>query len=410
MKKTVIAGLILIVAITGGIWYMMYRKSIVTIKQSHVIGRGSVMSTVTSSSAGTVVSEREATVSSEYMGRVTEIRHDEGDFIEKDEIVLIFESGSAKATVKLARASLSGGESAHRQAELGEMVAGVVAPAEIEKAEVLFKNTKDVFKKAEELYKKGIWSELVYNKTKAEMEAAEKVLESVKAGDMDKEIKAEQVKHACANVEQLEASVELAEEELKKCAIRAPFSGVMSKKFVETGEIAPLGTPLFHIIDTKNLKIIAPIDEVDVGKLKVGASAEIRLDAHADREFSEKVSKIAPVVTTDLDKSRTVEIEIKVTKSLELYTVGMSADVIVILGSREDVIAIPTNAIFERKGEKLAWVMDGKRVHARSIKLGLQNWDSTEIAAGLEEGEETVLVTGEGTLVDGAPYKMMDDE
>ena len=135
--------------------------------------------------------------------------------------------------------------------------------------------------------------------------------------------------------------------------MKAPFSGIIAKITGEIGEYAtpsPPGIPtppVIDLIDNSCLYVLAPMDEVDAPKIKLGQPARVTLDAMPDKVFHGKVTRIAPYVTEIEKQARTVDIEVHmndIPKDSNLLA-GYSADIEVILGSHDNVLRIPTQAI-----------------------------------------------------------------
>jgi HlyD family secretion protein len=155
------------------------------------------------------------------------------------------------------------------------------------------------------------------------------------------------------------------------------------------------------LIDATCLYISAPIDEVDAPLVKEGLPATINLDAFPDRKFSGYVRRVAPYVL-DLEKqARTVEIEAEIndTNNDDLLP-GYSADVEVLLASREDVLRIPTSVITE-SNKIFIFQKETGQLTLREVETGLSNWEFTEITAGLREGEQVVSSTDREGIGDG---------
>lgn len=202
---------------------------------------------------------------------------------------------------------------------------------------------------------------------------------------------------AAADVKQATARINNAEAALERTRLRAPFDGIVAKVTGELGEYAtpsPPGIPTppaIDLIDDSCLYVTAPIDEVDAPRIKVGQTGRITVDAFRGQSFAGKVRRIAPYVVDIEKQSRTVDVEVEFTDpaAARKLLVGYSADVELVLDGRDGVLRVPTAALLE--GGRVLVFQDDGRLQERTLKLGLANWEYTEVLAGLSAGERVVL-------------------
>jgi HlyD family secretion protein len=168
---------------------------------------------------------------------------------------------------------------------------------------------------------------------------------------------------------------------------------------------SPVGIPTpptVDLIDSSCLYISAPIDEVDAPSIREGMPARISLDAFPDRDFPGHVRRIAPYVLDQEKQARTVEIEAEIDAADKTGLLpGYSADVEVILDHRDDVLRVPTSVV-DDEGYVFVFDPDTNRIAERQITTGVSNWEFTEVADGLREGERVVSSIDRDGVVDGA--------
>ncbi len=204
------------------------------------------------------------------------------------------------------------------------------------------------------------------------------------------------------------ARVEVAQASLERTILRAPFAGVIAEINGELGEVvtpSPVGVPTpptVDIVDTSCLYISAPIDEVDAPAVRAGQRASITLDAFPDRKFAGFVRRVAPYVMDAEKQARTVEIEAEIENAATSNLLpGYSADVEVILDTRDNVLRIPTQAVLDGHSVYVLDETDGV-LRSREIRRGVSNWEYTEVVSGLAEGELVVLSVDRAGVRDGA--------
>ncbi|MCH9638192.1 MAG: efflux RND transporter periplasmic adaptor subunit, partial [Betaproteobacteria bacterium] len=201
---------------------------------------------------------------------------------------------------------------------------------------------------------------------------------------------------AISDIKRAESQVLVTEASLDRTTITAPFAGVIGKITGELGEYttpSPPGVPTppaIDLIDDTCLYVSAPMDEVDAPKIKLGQPARITLDAMSELVFEGAIKRIAPYVTEIEKQARTVDIEVSFIHTPgESILVGYSADVEVILESRENVLRIPTQAI--RQNNIVLRLGTDSRLEEIQLQTGLANWSFTEVLSGLKEGDQVLV-------------------
>jgi HlyD family secretion protein len=212
---------------------------------------------------------------------------------------------------------------------------------------------------------------------------------------------AAELEAAEAGVARARASVRLAREELDHLVVRAPFDGVVTQRYVEVGESVIPGQPVLEVMSPDSLYVSAPIDEIDIGRIREGLPARISLDPYPGRSWPGRVTRVAPYVDDLRDQNRTLEVEVEVIEagSVAEAKPGTSADVELILDVRENVLRAPTFSVIE--GKRVLVIEEGKAA-VRNVTIGLRNWEWTEIREGLAEGELVITNLDKQGVVAGA--------
>ncbi|AHK15576.1 efflux RND transporter periplasmic adaptor subunit [Thalassolituus oleivorans] len=198
-----------------------------------------------------------------------------------------------------------------------------------------------------------------------------------------------------AQIQQVQAALDLQQARLAQTELRAPFAGIIAEVNGEVGEYAtpsPPGVatpPAIDLINQECLYVRAPIDEVDAAQVKIGMETRVTLDAFQDQTFTGLVSRIAPYVQ-DLEKqARTVDVDVTLSslpQDIDLL-IGYSADIEVITASRDNVVRIPTELLLE--GNKVLTVQNDAIAEV-PLTLGLTNWTWSEVTAGLKAGDAVI--------------------
>jgi len=338
--------------------------------------RGRVEETVTNSKAGTVRTRRRATLSTEVGGRVAELSARKGDRVKQGQPLLRIADDDYRAQVDLRERALEAARSVHRE----ECLAFQQADRETRRWEAL---PKDQIVTEERLAQVRDKRDLA----RAACDSGE------------------------ARVREAEAALVLARAQLAKTSLHAPFDGVIADLKTEVGEYitpSPPGLPIppvLDLIDPDAIYVSAPLDEVDVGKVRVGLPVRIAMDSFPDRPLPGKVTRIAPYVQDVEAQNRTFEVEAEFEDAAFARTLlpGISADVEVILQSRDGVLRVPSYALLE--GGRVFVVRDDAIV-AVPVETGLRNWDFAEVTRGVSDGEAVVVSLDRAEVKEGARVRI----
>jgi RND family efflux transporter MFP subunit len=225
-------------------------------------------------------------------------------------------------------------------------------------------------------------------RAKAGCQVAERALSLAKASHE------ERLKELRVGIARATAAREHAQVQLSYATITASISGTIGSVSTQEGETvaAGLNAPTFvTIIDLKRLQVDAFVDEVDIGKVRVGQRAVFTVDAFPAREFEGKVAAIYPkAVIQDNVVNYDTEVEIT-TPYVGLLRPEMTANVTIFLQVRKGVLAVPAKAIRRERGKNIVYVLVNGRPEPREVKVGWKDGRWIEVAAGLQEGQRVLL-------------------
>jgi len=196
--------------------------------------------------------------------------------------------------------------------------------------------------------------------------------------------------------------------------IKAPFSGVVSRKYTEVGELLMPGKQIVTIVNPNLIYILATIDEVDVGRLRLGQPAGLSIDAFPGEKFQGTIKRISPIVSGGKLETRTADVWIYFNEMQPGIKPGMSADVEILVTTLQNVISVPSQAVIEREGRKQVYVADGNHLKPgvkvvaklRPVEIGETNWSFTQITSGLKTGDYVVTTPEAEGLKDGVKVKI----
>lgn len=204
-------------------------------------------------------------------------------------------------------------------------------------------------------------------------------------------------------------NVQKAQTNLGYATITSPIDGVVLSKSVEEGQTvaASFNTPeLFTIAkDLTDMRVIADIDEADIGGVKEGQRVTFTVDAFPDDLFEGEVTQVRQQATTE---SNVVTYEVVISapnKDLKLKP-GLTANVTIFTLEKKNVTAVPAKAlrftpnetllqeghtIADCKGDHKVWTLENNVFKAHAVEIGTTNGTTTEITGGIKEGTEVLI-------------------
>lgn len=201
-------------------------------------------------------------------------------------------------------------------------------------------------------------------------------------------------------------SVQKAQTNLGYATITSPIDGVILSKSVEEGQTvaASFNTPELFVIaqDLTNMRVIADIDEADIGGVKEGQRVSFTVDAFPDDHFEGRVTQVRQQATTESNVV-TYEVVISAPNNDLKLKPGLTANVTIFTLEKNDVLAVPSKALrfqpneaFLQKGETIEdcegdhklWTKEGTVFKAHKVEVGTSNGIMTEITGGIKVGTE----------------------
>ncbi len=338
------------------------------------VSRGDIRATVTAT--GTVNAVVTVLVGTQVSGTIKTLYVDFNSPVKKGQILAQIDPATFQAQVDQARANL------------------FAARANVEKAQAALLDAKRTLDRNKTLYQKNYIA-------KSDLDTAETNEQAARA----------QVSAAKAQVQQTGAALDFAENNLRYTRIVSPVDGTVISRNVDVGQTvaASFQTPtLFNIAqDLTKMQIDTNIDEADIGKIKIGQTAEFTVDAYPDDTFTGKVFVIrnAPITIQNVV---TYDVVVKVDNPELKLKPGMTANVSIVLEKKEGVLRVSNAALRFKpagKGENLnglkgsgVWILKDGAPGRIEVKTGISDGNYTEIVSGpLQEGLDIIVEsTGNG--------------
>ena len=375
-----VGGLAIVGLIGAGAWFGLSGGAALPVRtvMAQPIAGGAANASVLDAT-GYVTARRQATVSAQITGTLTEVLIEEGDHVKVGQVLGRLEDTAQRAALAQAQAQLKSARAllVQYQAQLAQ-------------------SERDV-KRAEDLVERKLVSQ----------QAVEQARTQVETG-------AAQVQGQSKQIELAQASVRSAQVQLGYCTVRAPFTGVVIAKAAQVGEIvSPLSagggftrTGIGTIVDMDSLEIEVDVNEAYINRVQPGQPVESVLNAYPDWKIPSHVIAIIP--TADRSKAT-----VKVRIGLDLKEGRIVPDMGVRVAFLEEHkpaaqtqerprgVLVPATAIRREGDQAVVFVLKERRAQRRTVTLGGAIGDTRQVLAGVSPGE-AVIVEAPAGLQDNA--------
>jgi RND family efflux transporter MFP subunit len=368
----------------GGAAYVWFPRAVpirVAVAEAVTTATAGAPSSILDAS-GYVVARRQATVSAKITGKVVLVAIEEGQRVERDEIIARLDDTNTQAAVAQARA------------EVAQSKAAFVA------AEVAFANARPTFARNEQQLVRAVISAQTFDTAKASYDAARTGLDV-----------------AARAVEVAETRLELAQRNLEDTVVRAPFTGIVTVKAAQEGEmVSPISagggftrTGIGTIVDMSSLEVEVDVSENFINRVAPQQPVTVRLNAYPDWTIPARVIAIIP--TADRAKA-TVKVRVGLDVADPRILPEMGARVAFLEAAETDAapaaaaksaqaVLVPAEAVQIDGDTGVVFVVTGGGVERRTVRLGSHSAAGQVVLAGLVAG--TRLARGDlGLLTDGS--------
>ncbi len=377
-KTPVITAVVLIVGFLG---WKIYERAFVAGKSQQPgqreisvaveiaeIQRGSIKDV--GQFSGTLIPKSHVTVAPKISGKLNQLLIDIGDPVRRDQLVAVLEDEEYQQQVIQAEADLR------------------VAKANLEEAKSSLEMAKRDLERARTLHQKGIQSDSQLDAVSAQHDAQEA-----------------RYKVAVAQLANREAALEASRVRLSYTRIRASWERgsdvrYVGERFVDEGAMLSPNTPILSIIELQPITAVIHVTDRDYFRLKTEQKATITSSAFAEKTFTGRVVRIAPLLK---ETSRQARVEIEIQNPEGLLKPGMFITTQIEFARHEEITIVPYSSLVNRNGQQGVFLADveSKKAHFRPVKVGIIEGERAEI---LEPSSISghVVTLGHHLLEDGA--------
>ena len=190
---------------------------------------------------------------------------------------------------------------------------------------------------------------------------------------------------SAAAVRSAEAQAQIARNARQDAVIRAPISGILAKRMVNSGEKVGPDSPMFTVVDLSKMEIDAPVAASEIPSVKVGQSATFKVDGFGDRAFEGRIERINPITAPG---SRSITLYISVANRDGVLKGGMFAKGLLVQDKTEPSVVVPIAALRDDGGQPYVFTLEGGKVAKRNVTLGLNEVEAglVQVKTGLDSG------------------------
>ena len=378
-----LAVVVLVVLLAGAAWWFFAARPIaVQTAVASAPGAGTAAGAVLQAT-GYITARRQATVSTQITGTLTQVLIEEGDRVQKGQVIARLEDSALRAGLNVAQANISSAQAqvAQAQAQLTQATADMRRQDELAASGMLSKQAAEQARTVVASYA-------------AQLEARRREADATRA----------QLAQAQVNFDYT--------------IVRAPFAGVVTVKAAQVGEIvSPLSagggftrTGVGTIVDMESLEVDVDVNEAYIGQVKADMPAEAVLDAYPDWKVPAHVIAIVP--SADRGKAT-----VKVRVALEQKDARMVPDMgvrVSFLGSKPTAaptrvpkgVLVPPQAVAQRDGQSVVFVVTDGKVQQRVVKPAAQDVGSMKLLPDAVKAGERVVLSPPAALRDGAEVRI----
>jgi len=326
--------------------------------------------------SGAFTPYQQVDVHAKVAGYIQKIFVDVGDHVKTGQVLAILEVPELSAQVAGAKADI------HRYQDAVTRSQSEIRRAESTHAAYHAAYTR--LKQASEA-RPGLIAEQELDDSMAKDQESEAQIESTKAGLAESQ---SQLLAAQADLDRLSALEAYSH-------ITAPFTGVVTKRYADTGALIQAGTasdtqsmPVVQLVEWSRLRLVVPVPESAVPQLRLGSTVQVHVPA-MNRDFEGKVARFADALN---EETRTMHTEIDVENPSGALKDGMYAEVKLVLNRAQDVLTLPIQAVERTSSGGTVLALDSEgRLQERKVTLGAEGTNLVQIVSGLAENDRVFI-------------------
>ncbi|MFN3323912.1 MAG: efflux RND transporter periplasmic adaptor subunit [Bryobacteraceae bacterium] len=343
--------------------------------------RGPISSYV--SSTGNLRALRDVAVATQQEGIVQRVHVEEGDLVKEGDVLCTLDDAQLRIRLELAKEKM-----AQAKVQLEK------ARIRWEKAAVQIDNARTEFERYSKAHREGLVSAQEVAQYKYRLDEFEH----------DHRVATSEIKELSHRVAELEAEIAQADLELSRTRIRAPFSGLITRRSVELGQRVRTLDALFNLGAFSPMYADIYVSEREAQRVRPGQGATIRLGSDGTAAEPGKVERISPIVD---QATGTVKVTVELNPRDPSFRPGAFVRVEVRTDTRNDAVLIPKKALLEEDGTNYVYIAEGEKARRSKVDVGYEAEGMVEVKSGVNAGEK-VVTAGQGALKEGSKLRVIE--
>jgi multidrug efflux pump subunit AcrA (membrane-fusion protein) len=322
---------------------------------------------------GTLAAVEEVTVSAEVEGRVLRIAADLGDRVTTGQPLVVLDPEKLQYRLDQQRAALGRALARYGVVDHDAALPEIERTPDVQKALAERAQAEQAYRRAEELRKRELLPQQLFDDAEA----------TLKAKQADYESALQSARNLRADIDAERATLKLAEAALRDSTIRAPFDAYIQKRLVSLGGFVKTQTAVMALVKVDPLKLTAEVPEKMAAWVKVGQALSLIVEAQPGTPVTGEIARLSPAVNP---QTRAFPLEGRVPNPGGTLKPGSFARVHIVTDLVERVLTVPANALQYRYGVNRVFVVQGDRLRATEIKIGDRVGERIEVVAGVDAG------------------------
>ena len=387
-KKIVIA--LLIVGVLAFIAYanLGMNRSSATSVNAEKIERRDLEAIV--SASGKIQPKQQVNISAETMGKVVAVNVNEGERVKRGQLLLQIDPKNLETAVSNREASLNRAKSQLEQTR-----------GQIENAKIALREAQDLLRRVEAQAEKGL----------IPREQLERARNDVARQQTNLTSSEQNIKTLEQSIKQEEANLQSAQYDLTKLTVIAPIDGLVTRRNIEPGETAVVGTMnnagtvLLTIADMSVVETEVEVDETDIPYIQIGQPAKVTIDAIPDQTFHGRVTEVgnSPIQTGTAAQGRATnfKVVVQIEGTVPNVRPGFTCTAVITTATRQKAVSVPIQAMAVRE---LVVDAEGQIVHAPAPGPGADKAKAAPMPATLPPGHTRKEIEGVFLVKDGRAH------
>ena len=375
--------IVLAIGLVGAVWLgIQYAWLGIEVNASRVVQQDFVQTIV---ATGHIENPNRIDLGAQITGTVAKVPVKEGQIVQAGQVLVELESSELQAALTQANASLLQAQAKLRQLQ---EVQSPIAENALKQATINYQSIQNSQARAQELFSKGFVGQAAMDEANRAEQVAKTQINILQEQLNSLLPKGSDYFLAQANIAQALAGAELAKTKLRYALVRAPVSGTLISRNVESGDVVQPGKILMVLSPAGATELVIQIDEKHLRQLHIGQVAKASADAYSTEQFSAKLAFINP----GIDAQRgAVLVKLTVPDAPAYLKQDMTVSVNIEVAKKEHAVLVSSDAIHDIDSAPWVQKVVDQRVVPQPIKVGLKGAIYSEVLEGLNPGDITLL-------------------